>query len=139
MNNEYTPEEWKTMLTIMVKYNPKFNIARSCLEYMEQHPTATPTEKQQYWIAKIWINSKEQKKWQQDQQAQANKSFSQQMDDKLQVKQGNMPTSIFEIKKYSQQVQDNLSVQPSRYTLDTSEANVKKTRLELFDQLFGDE
>ena len=134
-----SPQEWKEVLTIMVKYNPKFNIAKSCLEYMDNHPSTTPTDKQQHWISKIWVNSKEQKQWYQDQQAQVNKSFSQKMDDKLQVKQGNIPTSIFEIKRYSQQVQDNLPVQPNKYTLDTSNANVKKTRLELFDQLFNDE
>lgn len=139
MEQELTAQEWKQILTVMVKYNPGFDIAKSCLDYMVDHPSATPTEKQQYWIWKIWKGSKAEKQFYKDKQAQANKSFSQQMDDKLQVKQGNMPTSIFEIKKYSQQVQDNLPVQPSRYTLDTSEANVKKTRLELFDQLFNNE
>lgn len=140
MEQEFTSQEWKEILTVMVKYNPNFNIARSCLEYMNEHPLATPTENQQYWIKKIWRGSKEEKQFYKDKQAQANKSFSQQMKDKLpEVKQGNMPTSIFEIKRYSEQVQNNLPPIKNRYTLDTSDAAVKKTKMQVFDELFGDE
>jgi len=143
MEQELTPQEWKQILTVMVKYKSNFNIARSCLDYMTDHPSATPTEKQQMWIWKIWNGSKEQKQFEKDKQAQANKSFSQQIEDKLpETRQGNMPTSIFEIKKYSSSIQakqDNLPPQPNKYTLDTSNDNIKKTRLELFDQLFADD
>ena len=143
MEQELTPQEWKQILTVMVKYKSNFNIARSCLDYMTDHPSATPTEKQQMWIWKIWNGSKEEKQFYKDKQEQANKPFSQQMQDKLpETKQGNMPTSIFEIKKYSSDIQakqDNLPPQPNKYTLDTSDAAVKKTKMQVFDELFNDE
>lgn len=151
--SDMSQEQWILTLRVLNKYMSSMRMVGTCITYLNEHGRV-PTNKQAETLQHFWNRSQGKKQYEKDMKTN---EFTTAMNNKFKANKpiNHIPADIIrynsegEVERrpigFKTQV-NNMSTSriqmdcaPNRYQLDTSTQNIKQTRMEKFNSVFGEE